>query len=155
MKTELTKTALMKATDLLARQDQSERLLRQKLAARQYSEAEIEEAIETLKARNYLDNEATCGRQFERLYSGGKLSLSQIYAKLMHWGFETTLINRLVPEDTDEHERSAALHTLTAKYKYLPEDKKMWQYLSVRGFDGEAITFAIDAFKKNFETTNE
>ena len=37
------KTALQKATDLLARQDQSEKILRQKLIARKYDESEVDE----------------------------------------------------------------------------------------------------------------
>lgn len=149
------KTALMKATDLLARQEQSERQLRQKLSARKYSDEEIDGALETLKARRYIDDEATCGRQFERLYSSGKLSLKQIYVKLLHWGFDAALIDRQVPADVDEHERSTALRALTAKFKSVPEEKKMWQYLSTRGFDGDAIMSAIDAFKSKFEAAHE
>ena len=149
------KTALMKATDLLARQEQSERLLKKKLAARKYSPEEIDAAVDTLKARKYLDDEATCERQFERLYASGKLSLKQIYVKLMHWGFDAALIERFVPSDVDEHEKAAALRMLTTKFKSVPEDKKMWQYLSTRGFDGDAITSAVDAFKKNFEVGHE
>ena len=149
------KTALMKATDLLARQEQSERQLRQKLSARKYSDEEIDVAVETLKARRYLDDEATCGRQFERLYSSGKLSLKQIYVKLLHWGFDAGLIERQVPAVVDEHERAAALRVLTAKFKSVPEDKKMWQYLSTRGFDGDAITSAVDAFKNECGAANE
>ena len=145
----MSKTALMKATDLLARQDQSESRLRQKLSARDYSKSEIDAALETLKARKYLDDEATCGRQFERLYEGGKLSLRQIYAKLMHFGFSMALIDKFVPDDVDEHEKSAALRNLRAKFKTVPEDKKIWQYLSARGFDGDAITSAVEAFKRN------
>ena len=144
------KTALMKATDLLSRQEQSERQLRRKLSARKYSDDEIEGAIGTLKARKYLDDEATCGRQFERLYASGKLSLKQIYVKLMHWGFDAALIERFVPSDVDEHEKSAALRALTTKFKSVPEDRKMWQYLSTRGFDGDAIGYAVAAFKNNF-----
>ena len=146
-----TKTALMKATDLLARQDQSERALKRKLSARKYGADEIDAALDTLKARNYLNDEATCARQFECMYSDGKLSLKQIYAKLIQRGFDMSLIDKQVPSDVREHERAAALRSLRQKFKSMPEDKKMWQHLSYRGFDGDAIAFAVDEFKNNFE----
>ena len=145
------KTALMKATDLLARQDQSERSLKRKLSARKYSPDEINDAVDKLKKHNYLDDRQTCARQFERLYAEGKLSLKQICAKLLQRGFDLPLIDKQIPEDVDEHERATALRTLRSKFKALPEDKKMWQHLSYRGFDGDAIAFAINEFKNDFE----
>ncbi|MBR1581110.1 MAG: regulatory protein RecX [Selenomonadaceae bacterium] len=144
-----TKTALMKATDLLARQDQSERALKRKLTARKYAADEIDEALDKLKQHNYLNDEETCARQFERLYDDGKLSLKQIYAKLLGRGFDGALIDKQVPSDVDEHERAAALRALRAKFRAVPEDKKMWQHLSYRGFDGETIAFAVNEFKNN------
>lgn len=145
------KTALMKATDLLARQDQSEKVLKRKLSARKYSADEIDDAIDKLKRHNYLNDEESCARQFEYFYAEGKLSVKQIYAKLIQRGFDATLIDKQMPSNVDEHERAAALRSLRQKFKSLPEDKKMWQHLAYRGFDGDAIARAVDEFKNDFE----
>lgn len=147
------KTALMKATDLLARQDHSERALKQKLAHRKFSSDEIDSAIDTLKQRNYLDDEQSCARQFERLYSEGKLSLNQLRAKLMSRGFERALIESFIPSDSDERERAAALSALRVKFKQPADDRKLYQFLSTRGFDGEASVYAVDEFKR--EASND
>ena len=145
------KTALQKATDLLARQDQSERSLKRKLAARKYSAAEIDAAVDKLKQHNYLNDEDTCARQFERMYSDGKLSLNQIRAKLLQRGFEASLIDACLPPDVDEHEKAAALRALRLKFKTPVEDRKLYQHLATRGFDSDAIISAVGEFKTGFE----
>ena len=146
-----TKTALQKATDLLARQDQSERSLKRKLAARNYAACEIDDAVDQLKRHNYINDAESCARQFERLYSEGKLSVNQIYAKLVQRGFETSLIDKFLPPDVDEHEKNAALRALRTKFNRLQEDRKLYQHLSTRGFSGDAIIFAVEQFKSEFE----
>ena len=54
------KSALMKATDLLANQEQSSTVLRRKLLARKYDAVEVDDALEKLERYNYFDDaEAT------------------------------------------------------------------------------------------------
>ena len=141
------KTALQKATELLANQEQSSTVLRRKLLVRKYDAAEVNKAIDKLKKYNYLDDEETCRRQFEIFYSEGKLSLRQIIIKLIQRGFDKDFIEQLIPDDSEEHERLAAEKLLAKKFTQENFDRaKAWQFLSARGFDGEIISSAIERF---------
>lgn len=142
------KSALQKATDLLASQEQSSTVLRKKLLARKYNAAEIDEAIAKLKKYNYLDDAEACQRQFENFYAEGKLSLRQIVIKLIQRGFDKDFIEQLIPDDSEEHERLTAEKLLTKKFSGVKKfDRiKAWQFLAARGFDGEIISSAVENF---------
>ena len=141
------KTALQKATDLLARQDQSSVVLRRKLLARKYEAHEVDEAIYKLQKYNYLNDEELCRHQFENFYAEGKLSLRQILTKLIQRGFDKNFIEQLIPDDFEEHERLVAANMLAKKF---PRDEnfnpsKAWQFLSSRGFDREIISAILNS----------
>ena len=142
------KTALQKATDLLANQEQSSATLRRKLQARKYDAAEVDVALDKLKKQNFLDDAESCRRQFEIFYTEGKLSVRQIVVKLIQRGFDKNFIEQLIPEDCDEHERLAAEKLLAKKFSDKFDKAKAWQFLSARGFDGEIISSAIENFHK-------
>lgn len=142
------KSALQKATDLLAGREQSSTILRQKLLARNYNAAEVDEAIAKLKKYNYIDDEEACRRQFENFYAENKFSVRQIVLKLIQRGFDKNFIEKLIPEDFSEREQLTAGKLLAKKF---PDAKKFdkvkaWQFLSSRGFDGEIISSAIENF---------
>lgn len=149
------KSALMKATDLLAIQEQSSTLLRRKLLARKYDNAEVDAAIDKLKQYHYINDAETCRRQFENLYAEGRLSVKQICVKLIQRGFDSEAINKLIPDDIYDHEYNAAMKLLTKKFS--PEsfddsqarmkfERKLWQHLLSKGFDSEIIGAVVDAF---------
>lgn len=144
------KTALEKATDLLAHMEQSSTVLRRKLLARHYDAAEVDAAIDKLKQYKYLDDEETCRRQFEIFYSEGKLSIRQIVAKLIQRGFDKEFIEGLIPDDIDEHERLTASRSLQKKFTHDDFDKaKAWQFLSARGFDSDIISSTLESFSQD------
>lgn len=149
------KTALMKATDLLARQEQSSKSLKRKLLARKFDEEEVDAAIDKLQKYHYLNDEETCTRQFENLYNAGKLSVGQIYMKLIQRGFDSYMVKKLIPADTYEHELNAAVEALVKKFPLQTFDNgkdawkfknKMRQYLATRGFSTEIIAAAAEKF---------
>lgn len=149
------KTALMKATDLLARQEQSSKSLKRKLLARKFDEEEVDAAIDKLQKYHYLNDEETCTRQFENLYNAGKLSVGQIYMKLIQRGFDSYMVKKLIPADTYEHELNAAVEALVKKFPLQTFDNgkdawkfknKMRQYLMTRGFSSEIIAAAAEKF---------
>lgn len=143
------KTALEKAAELLANQEQSSKVLRRKLLVRKYDAAEVDTALDKLKKYNYLDDEDACKRQFENFYAEGKLSVRQIMAKLIQHGFDKNFIEQLIPEDSDEHDLQTAEKLLAKKFKARDEKTfraKAWQFLSARGFDGEIISSAVENF---------
>ena len=141
------RTALICAVDLLARQDQSEARLRQKLINREYPKKEIDEAIDRLKQLNYLNDQRACSYQFDIMYQSNRYSFMQICNKLFQMGFAKELIDSFKPEDCEDHDKSTAIHFLKSKFKTLPEDKKMWQFLSTKGFSYSVISNAIDKYK--------
>ena len=152
------KTALMKATDLLAMSEQSSKNLRKKLLARKYEEKEVDEAIEKLKKYKYLNDEEFCKRQFEILYSEEKLSVKQICVKLIQKGFELEFVKKIIPEDTYEHEIKAAEKILQKKFRpqKIEDEKefykiktKIWKYLATKGFEPEIITVVAENFMIN------
>lgn len=135
----------MTATELLARQDNSEKVLRQKLIARKYEEAEVDTALEKLKKYNYLDDEETCARLFKNLYGEERLSVKQICVKLIQRGYDSDFVKNLIPAETYEHEYNAALKIATKKFggKATADIKfkqKIWQHLAAKGFDSEIIS---------------
>lgn len=143
------KTALMKATDILAMQDQSTKNLRRKLLLKKYDENEVDAAIEKLKKYNYLNDEEICTRQFENFYSEEKLSVQQICAKLIQRGFDSDFVKKLIPADIYEHEINAATNALQKKFrpqKFEDDNErykikiKIWQHLSAKGFESEIIS---------------
>ena len=149
------KTALMKATDLLAMSEQSSKNLRQKLLLRKYDAEEVDAAIEKLKKYNYLNDEEFCKRQFENFYSAGKLSVRQICIKLIQRGFDSSMIEKVIPPDTYEHELNAATTALQKKFRpqTFEDDNerykfktKIWQHLAAKGFDSEIISAAIENY---------
>ncbi len=148
------RTALICATDLLARQDHSEVRLRQKLAVRKYPKEEIDDAIEKLKKYNYLNDERACGYQFDMMYQSNRYSMRQISAKLFTAGFKEELINKFKPEDYEEREERVAFHLLKAKYKNPTDIRKMQQFLYAKGFEYSIITSAVEKFQLDMENDN-
>ena len=141
------KSALAKATDLLANQEQSSAVLRRKLLARKYDAAEVDDALAKLKQYNYLDDAAACRRQFEIFYAEGKLGVRQIVAKLIQRGFDKDFIDGLIPDDADDHDLITAARLLEKKFTRGKVDRaKAWQFLAARGFGGEIISAAVENF---------
>jgi len=140
------KSALQKATDLLANREQSSAVLRRKLLARKYEVGEVDAAIDKLKQYKYLDDEDACRTQFERLYSEGRLGVREIVFKLIQRGFDKNFIESLIPDDTDEHERRVAEKLLAKKFPANFDRTKAWQFLSAKGFDGEIISATIENY---------
>lgn len=149
------KTALMKAAELLARQEQSSQHLRRKLSAKKYSAAEIDNAIETLTERNYLNDEETCKRQFENFYAEEKLSVKQICMKLYQRGFDRDFIKNLIPADCEERDKKVAekifakkfanldLHEVDNKEKFKIKNK-IYQHFASKGFSTETISAVMN-----------
>ena len=142
------KSALAKATDLLANMEQSSKVLRRKLLARKYDEFEADEAIAKLTRYGYIDDEEACRRQFENFYAEEKFGVRQIVGKLIQRGFDQNFIEGLIPDDADEHDRRVAEKLLAKKFPDVTKvDRgKAWQFLSARGFDGEIISSTVTKF---------
>lgn len=117
------------------------------MLARKYDAAEVDTALEKLKQYNYLDDAEACKRQFEILYSEGRLGVRQIAVKLLQRGFDKDFIDSLIPDDADAHDLTVAAQILGKKFTRGGFDRaKAWQFLAARGFDGEIISAAVENF---------
>ena len=141
----------------MARREQSSKILRQKLLSKKYSEAESDAAIKTLQERNYLNDEESCARQFEILYSEEKLSVRQICMKLIQRGFDSEFVKNLIPADSDSHDKKIAEKILEKKIRAINFDEldakeilktknKLYQNLAAKGFTSEIIFAAMEVF---------
>lgn len=139
------KTALVAAVDILARQEQSEQKLREKLLRKGYEENDIQAAVERLKERHYLNDADACARQFQFLYEESRSSVRQICLKLVQRGFDKELVKSCVPRDTYEREKAAALRVLSLKSR--AEDRqKLMASLFRKGFDVRASRVAVEEY---------
>lgn len=144
-------SAKAKAVELLSRSDQSVRRLSDKLARRQYSQEEIQETVDWLKEKHYIDDEAGCKRRFEYLLESSSYSVKQICVKLMQQGYPSDLVHSCVPEDIYEVEIDKATKVLRRKYKNPVPFQKMMQYLYSKGFCYDAARDAAEECKSEDE----
>lgn len=142
------KTALVAATDILARREYSTRRLVEKLRKKGYEPDEIAAAIRRLMELHYLDDKAACERQFRYLYDESRQSVRQIVVKLLKRGFPNDIIKPCIPRDTFAREKAAALRVLALKFRPGAEWKKMMASLYRSGFNASAARAAIDDFQR-------
>ena len=87
------KTALQKATDLLARQDQSEKVLRQKLLLKKYYGAEVDDS--TVELANWAlmaSDQADCYREAQvQVINGGQIIRQYTYPNAFVMGYTEDL----------------------------------------------------------------
>lgn len=144
-------TALVAATDILARQEYSTRRLVEKLLRKGYGREEIVAAIKRLQELRYLDDASACARQFAYLYEESRSSVRQIVAKLIKRGFPASLVTSCVPKSTGEREERAAYRTLLVKYRRGADEKKMLASLFRSGFDASVAREAVRRFQEEME----
>lgn len=149
------KTALMYATDLLARQEHSEQHLREKLSRKGYGEEETEAALAKLKERHYLNDEEACARQFDYFYRESHKSVRQICLKLEQRGFDRSMVRGCVPDDTFERECRAALRVLEVRYKPSADRQKLKAGLYRQGFSVSVCEAAVREFIEAHEQEEE
>ena len=141
-------TALEKAVELLARQEQSSARLREKLRQRDYEAEEIDAAMARLEERHYLNDEESCARQYQKLYEESGMSVRQIEQKLLTRGFPSSLVRASAPKDEgrEERELNAALRSLRSRFRAAALRAKMKQFLYRRGFSYGICDSATSAF---------
>lgn len=131
------RTAHQTVMDLLSRRDHSEKELKQKLAQREFSNEEIESAVETAKNHRWLGEPSEVAERFaEELHRKNK-GIHFINGFLHEKG--------LPPVNRDENlELEKARNLITAKYagfsSFTREEKlKVMRFLTSRGFDSSTI----------------
>lgn len=140
-----------KAVELLARSDQSIRRLSDKLARKGYGEDEIEETIQWLQSKRFIQEEEGCRRRFEFLYHDSSYSVRQIVAKLQLQGYDRDMLRECIPDDTDEREYAAAVKVLRRRFKAGAESQKMFQHLCMKGFAYDTARNAVEDLRLEWD----
>ncbi len=140
-----------KAVDFLSRSDQSIRRLSEKLKQKEYCEEEIEETIQWLQDKHFLQEEEGCRRRFENLYTASSYSLRQIVAKLQQKGYARDMIEDCIPEDTDGREYDVAYKVAARKFKPGADKGKMYQHLCMKGFGYDVARNVVEDLLLSWE----
>ncbi|MDG6881169.1 Regulatory protein recX [Phocoenobacter uteri] len=131
-------TAIQYVVYLLARRDYSEYELRQKMAQKEYSENEIDEAIFDAQTQNWQSDERFC-ESYIRYRSSAGFGIRKIQYELQRKGVSSDIISRKI----DESEVDWYSLAETVFFKKKPSDwdmkakQKMWRFMMSRGFDSE------------------
>ena len=140
-----------KAVEFLARSDQSIRRLSDKLSRKGYGEDEIEETIQWLQSKRFIQEEEGCRRRFEFLYHDSSYSVRQIVAKLQQQGYDRDMIRECIPDDTDEREYAVAMKVVRRRFKAGTEQQKMMQHLYMKGFDYDTARNAVEDLRLEWD----
>lgn len=142
----LGKRAKKRALHLLEQMDRTEAGLREKLAAGEYPQECIEEAIAYVKKFHYLDD-VRYAENYVR-YKGEKMSRMQIRQKLSAKGISRDTIDSVL-EEQYQGDESAQIMTLLRKRGYSgvnceqKEFQRTYQFLMRRGFRSSDVLHAM------------
>ena len=138
------RTAYDAALNLLRYRAQSEAELRKKLKDREYTEEEIDPAIEKLKHYGYVDDEVMADDLFESLAGRGEYGDRYIQQKMKQKGL---VCDRHM---SDEDEKEAAKRLLEKKMAVrpgvLPSYQRAAGLLARRGFSFSVISSVLGEF---------
>lgn len=140
-------SAKQSAVRYLSRRDHAEQELQQKLLARGYEPAEVDEAVALCQDYNWLDD----ARFAERLLTNGIAKgwgLLRIRQEMDHKGIHEEIIRQLFEDDEFdwyEHAREVALKKFGDSPMETEKEKaKRLRFMQYRGFDFEQIKYALD-----------
>ena len=138
------KPALEKAVDYLSVRDYSVKQLQDKLYRCSYSEQEINEVIEKLKARHYLNDAELCVKQVQVYLREERYSIKALRYKLLTKGFSVEIINNCMTEDFTEYEKRVVIKILQNRLRKTVDRKKNMQYLYRNGFSAASIRYGAE-----------
>ncbi len=132
------------ALRLLSKKEYFSSELRKKLLQKGFPEEEVEETIQYLIEKGYINDEALKKRYIERYLEKGK-SISYIKNKLYQKGISVDI------EISFEDELKAALNLLRFKYRKSKDFQEVVKFLSYRGFSYNVISEAYRIFTEEEE----
>ncbi|MDF2570703.1 MAG: recX [Sporomusa sp.] len=116
--------------------------LRQKLLNQNYDELSINEAIEYVTKRGYLDDAALCDMLLAKYAELNKYSLKEAFIRLRNRGLPAALINLKLADWDEEFEYHAALKLALKHYSgdESQDMHKVIRRLSTKGFKGSTVS---------------
>lgn len=150
--------ALNKAVAMLTRRALSAEEVRMRLKDQGFDKLVVENCINYLLERGYLDDAALCSMLFRKFSHSGDLSKRALIFKLRRRGIEPALIQKVMDEEYDSTEEwRQALRVLNkqlGRRRALDWDQvKLLRYLATRGFSpaaaAKAVRHCLDTLSKN------
>lgn len=139
---------------MLARRELSEAQIRQRLARRAHDAADIDAAIDRLKANRSLDDERVAGA-IARLETGiRKRGRRRVTRQIEAAGISPDIAQRAVDEvfgalDQDELLAASLRKRLRGRERIADEREyaRLYRYLLTQGFDGDRIRRALESLR--------
>jgi regulatory protein len=149
-----TVSARVAALRMLARRELSEAQIRQRLARRGYEEADIDAAVDRLKADRAIDDARVAGaiaRNETTVKRRGRLRVAQALARA---GIARTAARAALDATFEEVDDEALLNAaLDKRLRDRPiaddrEFQRLYRYLSAQGFESDKILARLTARKR-------
>lgn len=131
----------------LSRRDHSSFELRQKVEKKGYSKNDIEQVVQNLADKGYLDDESFTAKFIEEKTELNQWGPKKIKSHLYKKGIDRKIIEKVLPKKTDDLQQQQICVDLVMKRKrhFLREEdaykqkQKIYRYLAGRGFSGSVI----------------
>lgn len=142
-------TAINYVLYLLSKRDYSEQQLRQKLIQKEYSDEEIEQAVEKAKAHQWLNEERFCA-SFIRYRSQQGIGPRRLKQELRQKGVADWLINQELDnaeseEGIDWFELAESVFEKKRPRTWdLKAKQKMWRFMISRGFSNDHFSHLME-----------
>ena len=141
-----------KALDLLSRRSHFRQELKYKLLRRGYEEEEVEEVLDRLIEKRFLDDRATAFEFARSRVAREPLGRARLLAELAKRGVESDLANEVASEICPDDDRAPALEAAKRWRSKRPrgDSAALARYLSRRGFRSSAIYEALEQTSQDF-----
>ncbi|HAK73474.1 MAG TPA: hypothetical protein DCP36_07530 [Sporomusaceae bacterium] len=139
-------TALHDAVKLLAGRSLSEKELLTKLRQKGWEEQEVSAALDKLRLRGYINDEALCRQLFTAYINSSKHGLKYILAKLKNRGLDISLIQNEIVDYDYQSEYERALIMAQRKFARQTEvaQDKIARFLLTKGFTNSTVVKVIN-----------
>lgn len=140
------------ALKFILRRSHSEQELRNKLIKKGYQKKLIEDVIEELKSKNYINDYEFSKQYVEERFHKKRVGIYKIRSELIHKGVDRKIVDDILVNYDFTSTLDFALELArkkinTAKYKNLDKRKlkqKLFSFLSLRGFQSDIIKDVLD-----------
>jgi regulatory protein len=143
-------SALQTSLELLARKSYSEQEIRIKLEYKGYDSQIVDQVVQYLLRRGYLDDTALCHFWADKYLHTGKYGLRLVIKKLKQRGIATDTINQVLQEyeEVNEFETAFILCTKHFRQNHGLQLAKLVRFLQYRGFSQETICRVWDKLRE-------
>ena len=134
------------AVKLLNIRNYSQQELEQKLLKQGYDAEAVDEAVEYVTKRGYLNDAALCDMLIERLAESNKYSLKETCLRLRRRGLPIDLINEKLRDWDSNLEYQAAIK-MAMKFSHNNENQdvhKLIRRLSAKGFKASTVSKVLE-----------